>query len=585
MIAKIKTGKFFKGALKYNLDKVKEGKASFFYSAMFKKEDPSFQEMREEFLEMAKMCPNVSNPVFHTSLNFSPNEYLDDETLQAVIDEYMQGMGYDNTPYIVFKHGDTSHQHVHVVSINIENKDGKLRKINDSFQYYKSERISRKIEKEYGLVVATEVVKKRQELQKLIPELKAYGEVETYEQLRNVASHIVVNYHFTNLLQLNALLNRYKITCFKNKPTNGKEYYKFTFLNPATRKNVGVGGTALQLGLGFDLEKILEENKAKKVDLSDLTGYKKELLEKFLFITQEDLDRYLKKRDLIKIGEGMYLNSKVHTILPITKLRLPSAFVNKVTLKKEYFQNIVKSATEYRKTLSIFHESTMFEKPEYISGFRNYFSKQETHLTDGQKTLLLDSFLQYKQNNIDKIRQAEHEKDIKLVNKMLSYVASLNISDATARLFLEKFNIELAKDNVLVGNQRDSIIHAVSYKELSDYHFGSHDCRAEFQRLNSQEIELIRCAINEKPPVLSENIIWENVAPFIPENYASEYQLEERLDTNFQEFSNTIEPSNSHSYGMLNSINEYSYPGKKKKKKDEDSDDETSSRKRKRRKI
>lgn len=70
MIAKIKTGKFFKGTFIYNLDKVEEGKAAFFYSSMFKKENPSFDEMGAELLEISQMCPNVTNPVFHASLNF-----------------------------------------------------------------------------------------------------------------------------------------------------------------------------------------------------------------------------------------------------------------------------------------------------------------------------------------------------------------------------------------------------------------------------------------------------------------------------------------------------------------------------------
>lgn len=99
----------------------------------------------------------------------------------------MQRLEYGRVPYAVFKHSDTNYQHVHIISTNIENRNGKYKIIRDSHLHRRSQAISRKIEKEYGLIVATEVNKKRRELGKLIPDLKKYGEVEIYEHLRNVA--------------------------------------------------------------------------------------------------------------------------------------------------------------------------------------------------------------------------------------------------------------------------------------------------------------------------------------------------------------------------------------------------------------
>lgn len=535
MIAKIKTGKFFKGAFKYNLDKVEEGSATLFYHSMFNKEAPSFADMQVELLERSRMCPNISNPVFHTSLNFSPDEYLEDETLQSIIDDYMERLGYGSTPYVVFKHNDTNHQHVHIISSNIELVNGKYRKINDSYLYLKSESISRSLEIDYNLIIATDVVKQSKELDRFIPELKGYGKVATYEQLKNVSEFIVSEYKFSDLGELNSLLNKYNIACFRNRDLRGNEYYKFTFQNPATRKNVGVGGTPLQLGLSFSSDKLkhlIEGNRQDRViDVEVIKQWKDELLSKYLFMTENDLGIYLTRKGLIKIDSEYYLDRSSKSIIRSGQLRLPTLFINNATLKKEYFQNITKSATEYRKQVSVFHESTMFSDTIYLNGFKNFFFKQETHLTDEQKSLLFESFVNYKSKVSSKLELKEQEKDIKQVNKMFDYVSKLNISDKTAISFLELFNINLSGGKVVVGNSVDRVLHEVDVKDLKSLSVSGGDRTSELGCLNSQDLDLIRAAINDRPYIGSyHDINWQIVSCFIPENYVIEHNLEDMLN-------------------------------------------------------
>lgn len=575
MIAKIKTGKFFRGAFQYNLKKIEEGKASFLYSSMFKMEHPSFKEMQAELLDISTMCPNVEKPVFHTSLNFSPKEHLDDELLKAVVDEYMRRLGYGNTPYAVFKHEDTSHQHVHILGINIENVNGKLKKINDSYQYHRSVYNSRAIEKEFGLVKAEEEKRKKEELGKLIPELKEYGEVATYEQLGNVASYITENFNFTNLGQLNGLLEKYNIACFKNQK-KGKDYYKFTFKNPQSRKNIGVGGTPAQLGLTFSsmqLDKIMEENRqTRDADIRSAQEWRKELLGKYLFITHADLERYLSTKGMKKIGNGNYLDPQSKAIFSIEKL-LPASFINAATLKKEYFTNITKSATEFRKLAGIFHESTMFKDIAIISGFKDFFAQIETHLTPVQNALLVDSFMRYKCSNIDKIIEKEHKKDVAFANKMLDYVARLDLSEKTAKMFLSEFNIHIGEGEVGVGNALDKVVHEIQNEELKSYHFNGMDKTKEWEKLDDKELELIRAAVNDKPCYAkASEIDWENVSPFIPQDYAERYELEETLGNSGDAIGDMTEPSQTQFTQYLSSKNEHLYKKKKKRKKGDDNE-------------
>lgn len=573
MISKIKTGKFFKGALQYNLQKIQEGKAAPFYSRMFRQEHPTYSEMLQELRDIATQCPNVSEPVFHTSLNFAPEEHLSDEILQAVVDEYMDKLGYSNTPYVVFKHNDTAHQHVHILSVNIKKgQDGKYKKIKDNHIHRRSQAISRELEKKYGLIVATEREQKQKELARLIPELKEYGTVSTYQQLSEVVDFAIKNFHFKNLWELNSVLNNYNIACYKNKSRRGDEFYKFTFQNPNTRKNIGVSGTPTQLKLTFssnDIDHIFAQNQQEKEKHSiQFANIPEELFAKYVFIDQEDLDAYLRKQGLTKIRDGFYWHKKSKSVYSLRDLKIPDKFISKVTLKREYFSNIAKSATEYRKLTGVFHESTMYSLPENVKGFQNYFLSQESHLSFQQKGLLLDSFIKYKLNNLDRAIEKEHQKDIAFCNKLYRYVAQLNLSAQTARLFLEKFNINNTGGDVIsVGNSVDKIMKEVGKDELSVFNPSGADYSGELKELNNNEWEIIRCAINgEYCRINPEETKWERVKLFVPSDYANEYNFNEDIDVeNFVEEDNL---SSGYSFGgILNSINEYEYLKKKKKKK------------------
>ena len=68
----------------------------------------------------------TENTVFHASLNPSPEDRLTDDQLRDIAQEYMERMGYGNQPYIVFKHKDIDRQHLHVVSLRVDENGHKL---------------------------------------------------------------------------------------------------------------------------------------------------------------------------------------------------------------------------------------------------------------------------------------------------------------------------------------------------------------------------------------------------------------------------------------------------------------------------
>ncbi|UEG51849.1 relaxase/mobilization nuclease domain-containing protein [Mucilaginibacter daejeonensis] len=146
-------GKGFKGALRYNLQKVEHGAAKILDMTFTSGKEDSI--MREVAL-IRMLRPNLQKYFYHTSLNFPPNENLGDEQMNIIANEYLNNMGFDQHQYAIFRHYDADHPHLHIL-VNRIGYDGKV--VSDSKDYQRSEQVLRKLEKQHGL---TEVISSRQ---------------------------------------------------------------------------------------------------------------------------------------------------------------------------------------------------------------------------------------------------------------------------------------------------------------------------------------------------------------------------------------------------------------------------------------
>ena len=110
------------------------------------------QEITAEFGFSRSLRPNCKKPVWHCSLSLPPSESMTDEQWQNFAEDYMQRMGFDldNHQYMVVKHSDTEHEHVHIVSSRI-GLDGSLWHGRNDVK--KMHRTLAKMETEYGLQV------------------------------------------------------------------------------------------------------------------------------------------------------------------------------------------------------------------------------------------------------------------------------------------------------------------------------------------------------------------------------------------------------------------------------------------------
>ena len=153
MTANMIKGKGFRGALRYNMDKVAKGLAEVL--------DHTFVETSEKFImkevQMIKvMRPNLQKFFYHTSINFPPTEDLSNAAMIQIGQDYLQDSGFTQHQYIMFRHHDAAHPHLHIL-VNRIGYDGKV--LSDSNDFARCEGILRRLEKKYNLA---EVISSRQ---------------------------------------------------------------------------------------------------------------------------------------------------------------------------------------------------------------------------------------------------------------------------------------------------------------------------------------------------------------------------------------------------------------------------------------
>ena len=116
MVAKIESGKSLTGALHYNENKVKAGKAQLIGASGYLKnqEKLSFQDKLLRLTDLAERNQRTKTNTLHLSLNFDVTESISSGHLVNIADEYMDRIGFGQQPYLIYNHLDAGHPHMHV---------------------------------------------------------------------------------------------------------------------------------------------------------------------------------------------------------------------------------------------------------------------------------------------------------------------------------------------------------------------------------------------------------------------------------------------------------------------------------------
>jgi len=207
MVAKIESGKSIRGILHYNEDKVELGEASLILASGFAGniEKMSLVQKLNRFKHLTELNAKVKTNALHISLNFDASDKLDNRKLQQIAAEYMERIGFGDQPFLVYRHHDANHPHIHIVTTNIQ-KDGERIDIH-GIGYRLSEPARKDIEKKYGLVQAEgREVKHGQSITPAI-----YGEKPTKQVISNTVSGVMRQYYYTSFNEFKAILEQFNI--------------------------------------------------------------------------------------------------------------------------------------------------------------------------------------------------------------------------------------------------------------------------------------------------------------------------------------------------------------------------------------
>jgi len=158
MIGKVITGKSFGGCVRYVLEKEN---AVVLDAAGIRTQQAS--QIINDFNLQRKFNPDLGKAVGHIVLSWSANDEdkLNDEVMVNLATEYLHKMSIRDTQYLIVKHNDREHPHIHIVYNRVDN-NGKT--ISDKFQKDRNIKVAKELTLKYGFHIADgkEQVNRRQ---------------------------------------------------------------------------------------------------------------------------------------------------------------------------------------------------------------------------------------------------------------------------------------------------------------------------------------------------------------------------------------------------------------------------------------
>ena len=240
MVAKISIGNSLYGALVYNGEKLNKEKGKLISSNKIYNDGSGILDIRRAFEDFKRWIPantRTERPMMHISLNPHPDDRLTDAQFSQLADDYMKMMGFENVPFIVFKHEDIDRYHLHIVALRVDT-DGRC--ISDKNNFYKNKKVCRELEKKYGLKVA-----EREKVSPDTPITKVDSNGDIKRQVQNAVNLVGMRWQFQSIGEYNAILGLYNVRCeMTDGKVNGREYHGLVYF--ATDDNGNTIATPLK---------------------------------------------------------------------------------------------------------------------------------------------------------------------------------------------------------------------------------------------------------------------------------------------------------------------------------------------------
>lgn len=228
--------------LHYNENKIETGEASLIMASGFAGdiETLRFGQKLNRFNRLLQLKPNVKTNAVHISLNFHSSESPKQEQLQQIAASYLEKIGFGEQPYLVYRHHDAAHCHLHIVTTNITREAERIDLHNIGKRL--SEPARKAIEEEFGLVKAeSKDLKHYPVIKKADTEKVQYGHLPTKRAISNVLTAVLRDYRFTSLAEYDAVLGCFNVMAFRGEEHTAMYQKKGLMYNVTDGKGQPVG--------------------------------------------------------------------------------------------------------------------------------------------------------------------------------------------------------------------------------------------------------------------------------------------------------------------------------------------------------
>jgi hypothetical protein len=211
----------------YNEQKVDAGIAECLLAMNFIKDLPqlSREDKDDRLTQRISLNNRAGRKIDHIAIAFSSQDTISNDLMKVIAKRYMKAIGFEEQPFLVYRHFDTGHPHFHIVSPNIR-PDGSRIDIDPSCVYRVKELI-KKWEIEFSLTKIRRIRPENEEKYKIQQAQKIIiGQTPIKRGISNVLLAVMDRYKYTDLSEFNALLRLYNLRaerggesslCYQNK--------------------------------------------------------------------------------------------------------------------------------------------------------------------------------------------------------------------------------------------------------------------------------------------------------------------------------------------------------------------------------
>ncbi len=146
MIGKVVIGKSFAGCVRYVMEK--KG-AQVLDDFGVRSKDATL--VIKDFNVIRRKKPSIKNAVMHTSISFAHQDIVNNDLMMHIGRDYVEKMDMQEHQYLIVRHQDTRHEHMHIISNRI-GFNGEV--ASDRWCKNRAAHACDELEEKYGLTIA-----------------------------------------------------------------------------------------------------------------------------------------------------------------------------------------------------------------------------------------------------------------------------------------------------------------------------------------------------------------------------------------------------------------------------------------------